>query len=214
MEGAPERVYDLLSAVKEVEKAPLIWPVLTALLCVNPFERTSADFSKSRAKVNSKAYVIFSLLIPRKQDRNFVELLIRYIGTASKFAEVAVVCLLDFARGISRTESIEELPWHPSEIAHEIKVFFWIWSHASLNELLQMYLMNYRNKKPFWDADEIDVAVISSALVAIYRFLPEEEALEMFKSCMEPEQSSAVRLCVIQACIMLTAEVRYVVLCV
>jgi neurofibromin 1 len=67
--------------------------------------------------------------------------------------------------------------------------------------------LKYRNNRPFWEADEVDVAVVSAALASIYRILPEEEAISLFQTCMEPEQSPAVKVCAIQACIMLTIEV-------
>jgi hypothetical protein len=67
--------------------------------------------------------------------------------------------------------------------------------------------MNYRGKRPFWDADEIDVGVISASLVAIFRALPEEEVLELFNICLDPVHSAAVKLCVVKACLMLTIDV-------
>lgn len=51
------------------------------------------------------------------------------------------------------------------------------------------------------------MAVISAALVTIFRVLPEEEALTMFETCVAPEQSAAVKMSVVKACITLTIDV-------
>lgn len=56
LEGAPERVYDLLYNVKDVDKASVIWPALTALMCASSLDRVGAEFapkSNQRGKVRS-----------------------------------------------------------------------------------------------------------------------------------------------------------------
>ncbi len=64
------------------------------------------------------------------------------------------------------------------------------------------------NNKPFWECpDEIDVALMSDAMAALYRFLPEEESLHIFAQCVEPERSEAVKLCVVKACLTLIVDV-------
>lgn len=64
------------------------------------------------------------------------------------------------------------------------------------------------NNKPFWECpDEIDVALLSDAMAALYRFLPEEESLQIFEQCVEPERSEAVKLCVVKACLTLIVDV-------
>ena len=131
------------------------------------------------------------------------------MGYSSKFSEVAVVCLLDLARGAARAELVDDLPWYTSDIAHELKVFSTLLSRLVIEcEFMQAYLLTYRNKRPFWESDEVDVAVVSTALAAIFRILPEEQAIALFVTCIEPEQSAAVKLCVVKACIMLTIDVR------
>jgi hypothetical protein len=54
----------------------------------------------------------------------------------------------------------------------------------------------------------IDVAMYAEALVALYRFLPEEDALPLFVVCVEPERSEAVKTCVVRACLTLAEEAR------
>lgn len=46
----------------------------------------------------------------------------------------------------------------------------------------------------------------AEALVAIYRFLPEEDALALFTICAEPDRSDAVKTCVVRACLTLALE--------
>lgn len=42
-ENAPERVYDVLHT-KDAEKNPLLWPTLTALMCISSVDRISSEF--------------------------------------------------------------------------------------------------------------------------------------------------------------------------
>ena len=41
-ENAPERVYDVLHT-KDAERNPLIWPTLTALMCISSVDRISSE---------------------------------------------------------------------------------------------------------------------------------------------------------------------------
>ncbi len=73
----------------------------------------------------------------------------------------------------------------------------------------QARLLKSTDDRPFYEAPTyIDVALYADALVAIYRFLPEEEVEHIFLTCLEPERSPAVKMCVIKACIMLVIEVQ------
>jgi hypothetical protein len=63
-------------------------------------------------------------------------------------------------------------------------------------------------QKPFWDSGEdIDIDLYTHALVVVYLFLPEDESVPLFVACLEPERSSAVKICVVKACLILSAEV-------
>jgi len=63
-------------------------------------------------------------------------------------------------------------------------------------------------QKPFWESgDEIDVAMYSEALVTIFRFLPNEESLPLFTTCLEPERPESVKICAVKACLTLSLEV-------
>lgn len=42
-ENAPERVYDVLHT-KDAEKNPLLWPTLTALMCISSVDRISSEY--------------------------------------------------------------------------------------------------------------------------------------------------------------------------
>lgn len=64
------------------------------------------------------------------------------------------------------------------------------------------------HRKPFWESnDEIDISIYAEALVAIFRFLPEEDSIPLFSVCLEPERSEAVKTCAVRACITLAQEV-------
>ena len=63
-------------------------------------------------------------------------------------------------------------------------------------------------QKPFWDSfDEIDIGTYAEALVAVFRFLPEDETIPLFIACLEPERADAVKICAIKATSILTSEV-------
>ena len=69
-------------------------------------------------------------------------------------------------------------------------------------------LYNTATTKAFWDTqDEIDVALYADALVTVFRFLPENEVVHIFRGCMEPERSDAVKTCVVRACLTLCQDV-------
>ena len=73
---------------------------------------------------------------------------------------------------------------------------------------MQLTLQKTPGQKPFWDSfDEIDVAAYAEALVAVFRFLSEEESLSLFLDCLEPERSDAVKICAIKAATTLSIEV-------
>ena len=64
------------------------------------------------------------------------------------------------------------------------------------------------NSKPFWEcADEIDVALISDALVTLFRFLPTSESTPIILQALQPEMSDAVKISAIKALITLVTEV-------
>jgi len=63
-------------------------------------------------------------------------------------------------------------------------------------------------RKPFWESnEEIDIAMFAEALVSVFRFLPEEDALALFGACVEPERSESVKTCAVRACLTLIQEV-------
>jgi hypothetical protein len=60
--------------------------------------------------------------------------------------------------------------------------------------------MKHPNGRPFWDSpDDIDVAIYADALVMLWRFLPEVESIELFRSCLLSERSDAIKLCAVTA---------------
>ncbi len=66
-------------------------------------------------------------------------------------------------------------------------------------------------QKPFWECpEEIDVALVADALVTVFRFLAEDESLPLFKQCLQPEMSDAVKISALKACITLITEVSAV----
>lgn len=51
------------------------------------------------------------------------------------------------------------------------------------------------------------MTLYAQALTMVFRFLPEEDSLQLFEECLAPERSEAVKLCAIRACLTLIQEV-------
>jgi hypothetical protein len=96
-----------------------------------------------------------------------------------------------------------------ADISHEIKVMVAVCNpNFPIANSMQSTLQKSPGQKPFWDSfDEIDVATYAEALVAVFRFLPEEESIPLFLDCLEPERSDAVKICAIKAATTLSIEV-------
>ncbi|KAL7282669.1 hypothetical protein ACG7TL_004142 [Trametes sanguinea] len=187
LEGAPERVFDLLFDMQESTRDKAgSWPTLAVLLSIS-HDRMKNEFETTALGAPKASY---------RKDRNFTELLLRNLPFGSKYNEVAIVCGIDMCRAASRVRPPEdgsEVPLVSTalDIAHELK----------------MTLMKWTKDRPFWECpDEIDVAMMADALAALYRFLPEEESLPIFRQCVEPERSEAVKICVVKACLALVVD--------
>ncbi|OJT11370.1 Neurofibromin, partial [Trametes pubescens] len=187
LEGAPERVYDLLFDLQENtnDKAGA-WPTLAVLLSIS-YDRMKAEYETNAIGAHKTNY---------RKERNFTELLLRNLPYGSKHSEVSIVCAIDVCRAASRLRPPEgevDVPLISTalDLAHELK----------------LTLMKWTKDKPFWECpDEIDVAMIADALASLYRFLPEDESITIFLQCLEPERSEAVKICVVKACLALIVE--------
>ena len=62
--------------------------------------------------------------------------------------------------------------------------------------------------RPFYESlDPIDVNMYADALVAILRYHPMMALVSVLPTCLEPERSAAVKLCVVRALTILVTEV-------
>ncbi|KAJ7620066.1 hypothetical protein FB45DRAFT_146957 [Roridomyces roridus] len=181
MEGSPERTFDLLyqmSTTPESNKA--VWPTLAILQSICSDRVSPELLTPSAAR-------------QKRPDVRFSEDIIRHSQLPSRLSETALVCAVDVCRVASRIQPEGEVPVRliAFDLAPELK--------SSLR-----HSMN--GQKPFWDMDEIDVPLYASALVGIFRFLPEEDSLPLFEECLLPERSDAVKLTVVRACVTLVQE--------
>ncbi|KAJ7724736.1 hypothetical protein DFH07DRAFT_1066990 [Mycena maculata] len=183
LEGAPERVFDLLfmmSTTTESHKAT--WPALAILNSIS--DRLSPDLmqvTSGRAKSS-------------RPDMKFNEEVMRHSQIHSKLTEVALVCAIDMTRVASRVQPEGDVPLRllAFDLTAEMKSAI---RHPSGS-----------GQKPFWDSDEIDVSLYAQALAMIYRFLPEEDSLTLFEECLLPDRSDAAKLCAVRACLTLVQE--------
>ncbi|KAG5648701.1 hypothetical protein DXG03_000048 [Asterophora parasitica] len=169
-EGAPERVFDLLYSMNPANDEKVFWPTLTILNCITA-DRMAADFQLTLAGETK----------PNRKEMKLGEDVMKHASGNTKLTDVALVCLLDICRAATHVAEPEApLRLVAYDIAHEIKGA----------------LSSNPTRKPFWDSSEdIDVAIYAEALVAIFRNIPEDEALSLFSVCVEPERSEAVKLC-------------------
>ncbi|KAJ7265356.1 hypothetical protein B0H12DRAFT_1201035 [Mycena haematopus] len=183
MEGAPERLFDLLYLSMTPESHKRTWPTLALLNSISP-DRVSPDLRQGTGSRGKTA----------RPNVLFTEDMSRRAQTTSKLSEVALVCLTDICRMSSRVQPEGEVPLRllAFDIAPEIK--------SALRHPV------VTGQKPFWDFDEIDVAVYAQALTMIFRFLQEEDSIPLFEECLLPERSDAVKLCVVRACLTLVQE--------
>ncbi|KAF8076811.1 hypothetical protein FPV67DRAFT_1605221 [Lyophyllum atratum] len=181
-EGAPERVFDLFYSMNPANDENVFWPTLAILDCVTT-DRLSADFQLALGSTTKAS----------RKEMKFGEGVLKHAVGNTKLSEIALVCLLDICRAATYANPDIEVPLRmvAFDIAHEIKAA----------------LSSNPTRKPFWESiDEIDVAIYAEALVVVFRFLPEEDALSLFSICMEPERSEAVKLVGIRACLTLAQE--------
>ncbi|KAG6854445.1 hypothetical protein C0991_006524 [Blastosporella zonata] len=175
--GAPERVIDILQAQNQGYDERIFWPTLAVLYSTT--DRMRTDFQQS-----------LSGTIKARKDSRFADDVLKHAVANSKLSMVALCCLLDICRAATYLRDLSEVPLRvvALDVAHEIK--------SALT-----------SRKPFWESpEEIDVALYAEAMVAVYRFLSEEEALALFAICVEPERSEAVKLCAVRACLTLVQE--------
>lgn len=183
MDGAPERMFDLLymlSSTAETQKT--VWPTLAILNAISS-DRLSPDLMqpKNRAKA-------------ARPDARFSEDTVRHIRMQSKLNETALVCGGDLCRVASRVQPDGDIPLRllACDFAPEIK--------SALRHPVAA------GAKPFWDLDEIDVVLYAQALTSVFRFLPEEDSLQLYVECLQPERSEAVKLCAVRSCLTLAQE--------
>ncbi|KAG8981934.1 Ras GTPase activating protein ira2 [Tulasnella sp. 425] len=180
LEGAPERVFDMLFNMTENQSKRAFWPTLTVLLAASPERLKQATLGVPK---------------PKKQQVNFVETLVKSLTSATKTAEISMVCLIDMCKAAAY------LP-----VAFE---------QTALRSLAPELADDLRNRifnppppmKPFYDTTEmIDVDLYADALVAIYRFSHATAIDTIFPSCIAPERSDAVKTCVMKACLTIVTE--------
>ncbi|KNZ78617.1 Neurofibromin [Termitomyces sp. J132] len=181
--GAPERVFDILYTQNLGYDERIFWPTLTILNCTMS-DRMRTDFQDYQASLSGN-----SVKLTRKEQK-FTDEVMKHAYGNSKLFMVALVCLIDICRAATYVGDDSDSPLRmlAHDMAHEVK--------AALT-----------SRKPFWESvEDIDVALYAEALVVLYRFLPEEDALVFFSTCVEPERSEAVKLCAVRACLTLTQE--------
>ncbi|TRM67484.1 hypothetical protein BD626DRAFT_544948 [Schizophyllum amplum] len=176
LEGAPERVFDLLYTKNQGGVERSIWPTLLILNCITS-DRLMPELSDMRSVGRGKS---------TRKDVRFYDDVFSHSITNPKIQEVALACALDLCRAASYVSAADDVPLRmlAYDVAHEVK-----------------------NKRSFFEVkDEIDVSLCAESLVAIFRFLPEEDSIPLFLRCCEPECSEALKACATRALLTLFQE--------
>ncbi|KAG8905759.1 Ras GTPase activating protein ira2 [Tulasnella sp. 403] len=180
LDGAPERVFDMLHNMTENQSKRAFWPTLAVLLAASPDRLKQATVGLPKSK---------------KQQNNFVDTLVKSLGSTSKTAEIAMVCLIDLCKAAAYLPAEFDgtaLRTLAPELADDLR-------HRIFSPSLPM--------KPFYEtSDMIDVDLYADALVAIYRFSHDVALETIFPACIAPERSDAVKTCVLKACLTLVTE--------
>ncbi|KAG9027475.1 Ras GTPase activating protein ira2 [Tulasnella sp. JGI-2019a] len=180
LEGAPERVFDMLSSMTESQGKRAFWPTLTVLLAASPERLKQAALAVPKAK---------------KQQINFLETLVKSLGSSTKTSEISMVCLIDLCKAAAYLPpDYDQTPLRA--LAPELA-----------DDLRNRIFSPIPPMKPFYETTEmIDVDLYADALVAIYRFSHAVAIDTVFPACMAPERSDAVKTCVLKACLMAVTE--------
>ncbi|KAF9266130.1 hypothetical protein L218DRAFT_1016740 [Marasmius fiardii PR-910] len=177
MDGAPV-VFDLLYK-KSTGFESIFWPTLGILNCV--MERSVWDINTQHSNVGRNSKIKYMEDLKRGKEHN------------PKLADVVLQCGNDVCRAAMCVQpGLEEVPlcMLAYDIAHENKSYVW-----------------NPSRKNIWDnVEEIDIALFAECLVSIFRFVPEQDALEVFSACLEPERADAVKTATIRACLTLVQE--------
>ncbi|KAG8959528.1 Ras GTPase activating protein ira2 [Tulasnella sp. 419] len=177
LDGAPERVFDMLYQIMENANKRAFWPTLTVLLAASPERLKQAT------------------LVSKPKKNTFMETIVKALGSATKAAEVAMVCLIDLCKAAA---------YIPPD-----------YEHTALRSLAPELADDLRTRifspsppmKSFYETmDMIDVDLYADALVAIYRFNHQTAVETVFPACIAPERSDAVKTCVLKACLTLVTE--------
>ncbi|KAF7975643.1 hypothetical protein HWV62_9093 [Athelia sp. TMB] len=185
MEGAPERTFEVLHTMR-VGAEKDMWPTLTLLSCISS-EHLSLDF-----QINHFGTGHYSGQKGHGKGHKFLEEVLKHANTASKFSETALICAMDMCKVAWRVSPDGEVPLRVigTDIAHEIK--------TSLYKI---------QGKPFWElTEDIDIGIYAEALSTAFRFIPEEESMPLFLTCLEPERSDAVKIVAARAATTLVLE--------
>jgi hypothetical protein len=113
MDGAPERVFDLLYAKVTNNSERNFWPTLTVLNCIIPEKSEGGASGASGAARGAKV-----------NREKFAEEMMRHAKSQSKLADVSLICALDICRAATYVDPEQEVSLRlmANDIAYEIKV--------------------------------------------------------------------------------------------
>ncbi|KAF7293793.1 Ras-GAP domain-containing protein [Mycena chlorophos] len=191
LEGVPERMLDLLyklNSTPESQTQKQTWPTLGLLNSISSDRLASDLLGQVQAGTGTRGKAA-------RPNVQFSEDMLRHAAIQSKLSEArALVCAVDLRRVASRmqTEGDVALRMVAYDTTPELK--------GTLRHPM------VAGQKPFWDFEEIDVALYAAALTAIFRFSSEQDSIQLFEECLMAERSDAVKVCVVRSMLTLVQE--------
>ncbi|KZS91243.1 hypothetical protein SISNIDRAFT_487571 [Sistotremastrum niveocremeum HHB9708] len=179
MDGVPERMYDALYAHVSERQKWILWPALTALLAISPERLKQAEAATMSGMTAKKG----------KKPSMFLDTLSSALSKSDRTSEIALLCYLDLSRAASHIPaSFDNVAIRGLEIHEDIK-----------NRLLHP-----TSGRPFYqDTESLDVCLYSDALATLYRHDYDDAVTNVFRACLRPETSEAVKMTVVRACLSL-----------
>ncbi|KAH8118768.1 hypothetical protein DFH11DRAFT_1839273 [Phellopilus nigrolimitatus] len=182
LDGAPERVFDLLIQIKNDQNRKILWPTLTALLLLS-YDR----LRQVALQFNGHAW---NPKMTNKKELVFLDKLNKNLTASSKMTDSAMLCFVDILRAAM---------YIPPD--HDVVVRSFA---PDIADELKSRMLKAQNQRPFFESSEpIDVSLHADILVALVRFLAEDEYTSLIKACLEPDRSDAVKIVAVKALIIM-----------
>ncbi|KAH7098759.1 hypothetical protein BKA62DRAFT_711739 [Auriculariales sp. MPI-PUGE-AT-0066] len=195
LDGAAERLYDVMQQLADADRRLAFWPCLTLLMCTSPERLKQAEEALTlgpadttiKAKAGAKA----------KQRLAAWAEIAKTLGSASRLAELAMACFVKICKCAMVVSPEVDAPIR--SIAQDLA-----------QELMTRLIHPPQPLRPFWDDLDhtLDVGLYSDCLVTMYRYDPVNAIQHAFIPALHATRSETVKAIAVKACLTLALEKR------